>query len=336
MRSTRPRRRFALLLSSSLAAALAACSSSGGSSGGNVVIHDANNYSSTSSLTIPVVTTAEKTDLTFTWDMITKDLLCHTAGAIDNVGFLMVTNTTMDMVEQEAAHGQLNPNNVAKYGEQHTATAGDGGTPATSASLSKFYWYDTFNPLTDYVAAPNTQYMMLFTHGTALGVGAQSMVFISPDPNSTNTMVAGPNPCPDGTSNGTSEFLAFSATLSAMPVSIPLKGPWKIDWSQVTKDNFGITLGPSLTLDTVKVGFFQNQQPSQIEADFLNVEQDATALYTFNVPKGQKYVDLMEGEADGGGTFPGFTETDGTWAVAVFSSADSVPAPLIFAVLQPQ
>lgn len=333
MRSSQPRRRSAFLLSSALVTALAACSSSaggGGGTAGNVVIKDANNYSSTSTLTIPVVTTAAMTNLTFTWDMIKKDLLCHTAGSIDNVSFLKITNTTMGMVEQEAAHGQLNANNVAIYGEQHTATAGDGGTPATSVNLSTFYWYDTFNPLTDYVAAPNTQYLALFAHGTVSGIGAQSMVFLSPDSTSNNTMVAAQDAC-------AGNFLDFSATLSSMPVSIPIKGPWKLDWSQVTKDNFGIPLNFSATtLDKVEVGFFQNKQPTDIEADFLNIEQDATALYTFNVPKGQKGVDLMEGEADGGGTFPGFTETDGTWAVAVFATADSVPAPMIFAVLQPQ
>ena len=336
MRSTQPRRRFAVLLSSSLVASLAACSSSGGGGGGavgNVVIKDVNNYSSTSSLTIPVVTTAQKTDLTFTWDLIKKDLLCHTAGSIDNVSFLKITNATMDSVEQEAAHGQLNANNVAIYGEQHTATAGDGGTPATTVTLSKFYYYDTFNPLTDYVAPTSTQniqYMMLFAHGTTAGIGAQSMVFISPSSTSTNTMVPAPDACA-----GT--FLDFSATLSPMAVSIPIAGPWKIDWSQVTKDNFGIPLNLSVTnLDKVEVGFFQNKQPADIQADFLNIEQDATALYTFSVPKGQKYVDLTEGEADGGGSFPGFTQTDGTWAVAVFYSADSVPAPIIFAILQPQ
>ena len=93
-----------------------------------------------------------------------------------------------------------------------------------------------------------------------------------------------------------------------MPVSIPTAGPWKIDWSQVTKDNFGNTLDFSMTtLDKVEVGFFQGKQPAEIQADFLNIEQDATSLYTYSVPAGQKYVDLMSTPTSGG-TFPGFTE----------------------------
>jgi hypothetical protein len=324
-------RGFALLLPLALAATLpTSCGSkSGGGPVGNVVIRDANNYTSMSNLTIPTIQTAQKTDLTFTWDGIMKDLLCHTAKSIDNVAFLKIANMNQQAIEKRLATGQLNSPQVAVYAEYHTATAGAGGTPATSAMLTKFNYYDTFNPLTDYVESTTVQYMMLFTTGTTLSVGSQSMVFIQPSSTSTNTMVSAPDACAGA-------FLDFMPTLSSMPVSIPSAGPWKIDWSEITQDNFGNALDFSQTkLDKVEVGFFQGKQPSDVQADFLNVEQDATSLYTFGVPQGQKYVDLAAGEADGG-SFPGFTSTDGTWAAAVLCSTCSVPAPIIFAVLQPQ
>ena len=331
MKSSTSPHHVAALLTLALALPLAACGSSTPGTGavGNVIIKDANNYSSTSTLTIPTIQTAQKTDLTFTWDGIMKDLLCHTAKPIDNVAFLKIANMTQASVEQKLAIGQLNSPQVAVYAEYHTATAGDGGTRATSAMLTKFNYYDTFDPLTDYVESSTVQYMMLFTTGTTISVGAQSMVFIQPTAASTNTSVSAPDAC-------SSNILDFVPTLSSMPVSIPIAGPWKIDWSQITKDNFGNALDFTQTkLDTVEVGFFQGKQPSDVQADFLNVEQDATALYTFDIPQGQKYVDLAAGEA-GGGTFPGFTSTDGTWATAVLCSTCSVPAPIIFAVLQPQ
>ncbi len=110
-----------------------------------------------------------------------------------------------------------------------------------------------------------------------------------------------------------------------MAVSIPTAGPWKIDWSQITKDSFGQTVDFSqTTLDKVEVGFFQGKQPSDIQADFLNVEQDATSLYTYAVPAGQKYVDLTSTPTSGG-TFPGFGSTAGTWAVAVLCTTCSGP-----------
>jgi hypothetical protein len=332
MRSPYPRRGFALLLPLALVLAapmVPACGSKGSGTGGNVVIEEVNNYSSTSTLAIPTVQTAPMTDLTFTWDGITKDLLCHTAGSIDNVAFLQIKNMSQAIVEQKLAVGKLNSPQVAVYAEQHIKAGADGGPAPTSATLSTFDYYDAFTPATDYVPSTTTQYLMLFTHGTVLGVGAQSMVFIQPTAGIATNTVTAPDACAGG-------FLTFSAMLSPMAVSIPTAGPWKIDWSQITKDNFGNTLDFSQTkLDKVEIGFFQNKQPTDIQTDFINIEQDATALYTYSVPTGQKYVDLMSTPVSGG-AFPGFAEVDGTWAAAVLCSTCSVPAPVIFTVLTPQ
>ncbi len=343
MKPTRPFRDFgrvfAMFLSLALAATLpTSCGSKGGGGPvGNVVIHDENNYSSTSQLTIPILQTAPMADLTFTWDGIMNDLLCHPVGSIDNVAFLQIKNMTQMDVEQKLADGKLSQNQVADYAEKHIMKAADGSTP-TSVLFSTFDNYDpsSFTLVTDYVPSTTAQYLTLFTHGTTLGVGAQSMIFIQPTAGVATTTVAAPNPCPDGTANGTNEFLHFTPTLSAMTVSIPLNGPWKIDWSEITTDNFGNTLDFSqTTLDKVEVGFFQGKTSADIQADFLNVEQDATALYTYAVPTGQKYVDLTSTPTSGV-AFPGFAQTDGTWAAAVLCSACSVPAPIVFTILVPQ
>jgi len=310
-----------------LAALLVACGSSGGAGTGpvgNVVIEDANNYTSTSSLTVPVVETMATTDLTISWGGITKDLLCHTAGSIDNVAFLRIGNMSQAQVEDKLAKGTLVSTEVTTYRELHT-------NGATSAMLSQLSFGSQLVPSTDYVVAPSTQYLMLFTTGTTLGVGAQAMVFLSPSASSTNTTVAAPDAC-------SNNILAFAPTLSSMTVSIPTNGPWKVDWSQITKDNFGQKLDFSQTkLDKVEVGFFQGKSPADIQADFLNVEQDATNLYTYAVPSGQKYVDLASTPTSGG-AFPGFASTtaNDTWAVAVLCSTCSVPAPIVFSILAPK
>ena len=57
-------------------------------------------------------------------------------------------------------------------------------------------------------------------------------------------------------------------------------------------------------------GSSRASSPSDIQTDFLNVEQDATALYTYTVPTGQKYVDLATTPTSGG-AFPGFAEVGG-------------------------
>src|SRR4051794_14227344 len=166
------------LLTLALAAPLAACGSSGTSTGtgavGNVVIEDANNYSATSTLTIPVVETMAGADLSISWSGITEDLLCHAAKPIVNVAFLKIGNMTQANVEDRLAKGQLTSTQVTTYREFHTKGA-------TSAMLSDFsYGQPKLVPASDYVVAAGTQYLMLFTSGTVIGVGAQSMVFLSP------------------------------------------------------------------------------------------------------------------------------------------------------------
>lgn len=336
MKSSRSCHRVAALLTVAIAASLAACGSSGSGTGavGNVVIKDANNYSSTSALSIPTIQTAPATDLTITWNGITKDLLCHTATSIDNVAFVKIPNKMQATLENELAEGTFNSNEQSKYGEFHTAGK-DGGVAATMVTLSQLTYggpTTAIDPQTDYVESATTLYLMLFTHGTVLATGAQSMVFIQPTTGSTVTTVSAPDAC-------ASNVLDFTPTLSTMPVSIPSSssGPWKIDWSQITKDNFGNPLNFSLTtLDKVEVGFFSGKDPAAIQADFLNIEQDASALYTYAIPSGQKYVDLMSTPVSGG-TFPGFgNASSGTYAVAVLCSKCSVPAPVVFSILQPQ
>jgi len=313
---------------------LASCGSSGGGTAGpvgNVVIRDQNNYTSLSSLTIPTVQTGAGQDLTISWDGITQDLLCHTAGSIDNVAFLKIGNMTPADVEAKLAIGKLISSEVTTYREFHVPTA-DGGAPATSTMLSKLAYGTALDPATDYLESSSTQYVLLFTHGTTLGVGAQSMTFIQPTAGSQNFAVAAPNPC-----GGSGNILSFTPTLSTMLVSIPVSGPWKLDWSQITKDNFGQALDFSQTkLDKVEVAFFQGMAAADLQAHFLDIELNATSLYTVSVPTGQKYVDLAGAQTAGGVAFPGFTSTDGTWAAAVLCGTCSIPAPVAFVILQPQ
>ena len=332
--STSPHHVAALLTLAVAASLAAACGSSNPGTGtavGNVVIKDANNYTSMSMLNIPTIQTQAATDLTITWDGIMKDLLCHPATSIDNVAFVKIPNKMQTTLEHELAVGTFNTNEQSKYGEFHTAGK-DGGSATTTLLLSQLAYggaTTAIMPATDYVESTTTLYLMLFAHGTTPAVGAQSMVFLQPTSGSTNTMVSAPDAC-------SSNVLDFQPTLSSMPVSIPTTGPWKIDWSQITKDNFGNKLDFSMTpLDKVEVGFFQGKQPADIQADFLNIEQDATSLYTYAVPAGQKDLDLMTTPTTGG-AFPGFTDTSGTYAVAVLCSTCSVPAPVVFSILQPQ
>ena len=229
-------------------------------------------------------------------------------------------------------------NLVATYGQIKTSQTTGGCTMLSALANQTSTANPTIVPATDYTEAVDstgtstTQYLMLFTHGTVEGAGAQGMVFIKPTSTPTsgspNTMVEAPDAC-------ASNILTFNATLGT-PASIPGAGPWKVDWSQLTKDSFQNTLDFARTkVDKVDVGFYQGKTPDDLKMNFLDLDQPSfyTSLYSVAVPTGQKWVDLM-GAKDASGAALDFTRTDGTWAVAVLCSTCSVPAPVALTVLQ--
>jgi hypothetical protein len=331
-----------ILIATPLAASCGSSTGPGTQPVGNVVLHDANNYMSTGALAIPVIETAAAADIQVCWNNLKKNLLCHdiTSGtdtSIDNVGFAKIPHIGQMDVEMRLATGKDVTNLVATYGQIKTAQTTGGCTTLSALANQTSTANPTIVPATDYTEAVDssgtttTQYLMLFTHGTVEGAGAQGMVFIKPTsvaPGSMTTMVEAPDAC-------ASNILTFNATLGTT-VSIPAAGPWKVDWSQLTKDSFGNPLDFAHTkVDKVDVGFYQGKTPADLQANFLDLDQPTfyTSLYSVAVPAGQKWVDLM-GAKDAGGAALDFSRTDGTWAVAVLCSTCSVPAPVALTVLQ--
>jgi hypothetical protein len=305
-----------------LVLALAACGSSGpgGSSNGNILMADANNYTSSSTLNVPVVQTASGTDLSISWNGITNDLLCHPVQSIDNVAFLKVTNMSQAMIMDALAKGTLSSNQVSKYYEWHTQGA-------TSTMLSALKFGGAIDVANDYVEGTSTQYVLLVTHGTVQGIGAQSMVLLQPTASSTNTTVVVPDAC-------TAKVLSSFDVTFGTALTPPKAGPYKVDWSKLTHDSFGNPIHLQ-NVDGIEVAYFQGKQVADLQAHFLDIEIDATTLYSAKVPSTQEYFDLT-GTTSSAGAFTGFTMTDGVWAMALRCSACSVPAPLAFAILQPQ
>jgi hypothetical protein len=306
----------------------------GGSSGGgpqpegNVVLRDENNYTSQSTLTIPIAQTAPGADLEICWSNVTKDILCHDmvpAMDIDNVSFLQILNMSKKNIEDKLALGQLTTSQVKIYRDFHV----DQTATSTCTTLSTLSLGGTpADPAQDYVEGADKKYLLLFANGTTPGTGTRTMTFIEPTSASTATAVAAPDGC-------SSNILDFNADLvTRTPLDIPTAGPWKVDWSLITHDSMG---NPVIfqNLDEVMVGFYQGKSIAQLEAEFLNIEISATALYQMPVPPGAKFVDLANAKDATGAAFPGFDRTDGIWAVAVLCSKCQVPAPVAMSILQP-
>jgi hypothetical protein len=309
------------------------CGGSDGGGGpqpeGNVVLRDENNYTSQSTLTIPVTQTAAGADLEICWGGIMKDILCHDmvpATDIDNVSFLHIQNMSKAQIETKLALGQLTTSQVKLYRDFHVDQTGT--TTCTKLSTLSFGGTSA-NPAQDYVEGAANKYLLLFANGTIPGTGTRTMTFIEPVATATATAVAAPDGC-------SSNILDFTADLATRkPLDIPTAGPWNVDWSLITRDSMGNTV-IFQNLDQVMVGFYQGKTVADLEADFLNIQISATALYQMPVPTGAKFVDLANAKDASGAAFPGFDRSDGTWAVAVLCSKCQVPAPVAMSILQPK
>jgi len=313
---------------------LVACGSSTPAEMADVVLMDANNYTSTTTLALQTIPTKSGADLMVCWDGLMKDLLCHdinaTNGGIDNVAFLQIPGFDHTQVATKLAVGQLDENLVKVYRDYHTSKTPDSKCVTLSQMI---LGTSTLDPATDYVepaAGKTVTYMLLFASGTTPGVGSKAMAFLDPMAASAVTTVAAPDAC-------AGNVLDFNATLGT-PISISAtdKTKWLVDWSKLTKDSFGNPVVFN-KIDNVLLGFYQGKTAADLMTSFTDIEQIATTLYEVPVAKGVRNVDLAKATVKGGtDVFPGFTQTDGVWAMAVTCSQCQVPAPVALTILQPQ
>src|SRR5262245_51711060 len=197
---------FPVIVPAFLAACgLAGCGSaaSPGDPRGNLLLRDANNYTTTASLTIPVVETAAATDVDICWTGVVSDLQCHPVSAtadLDNVALLRISHLSKQQVQVRLAAGTLSQSDVAGYLDLHTDHA------STCAKLSQLSFFGTLIDVpSQYIESTDYTYLLLFTKGTTPGLGARSMVFLQPTASSANTKVDGSTGC---------GLLDFSADLS--------------------------------------------------------------------------------------------------------------------------
>jgi hypothetical protein len=296
-----------------------------GAPSGAITLADANNYSSDSSLSIPVIETASATDLDICWSGVVKDLQCHDLmpqADLDTVALLRFLRLSEDEVEAKLTAGQLQQRELDGYLE-HTTTH-----TASCAKLSAMSFFGTPIEIEqEYVESQDHTYMMVFSRGTTPGVGAQAMVFVKPSARSNNTRVDAPSGC---------GLLDFSASLSSVErLSVPEAGPWVVDWRSLTRDGQGNDIDFQ-SIDGVRVGFFAGLDVPDIERQILDLEQLATTMWELELTGGRT-ADLAEARTrDGNQRFAGFQRDEaGVWLLALTCSTCQNPAPIVLSVLEP-
>jgi hypothetical protein len=289
-------------------------------------IQNANNYTSTSSLSIPSLPVKAGADLRVCWTGLTSNLLGHPlvdTKDIDSVTFLRIEGLTKAEIAQKFAADQFETKNVKIPRTFAVADHSD-----TCASLSQFKLGAAYlDPAADLTPGANIVLMLLWAKGTVAGIGSQTMAFLDADAGSTVTEVTAPQGKP---------ILSFEADLTTpKAVDIPASGPWVIDWSGLTKTGMDQPVVYQ-KIDSILVGFYQDMSVSELEARCLDFDRIATKLYRATItPLGARSIDLATTKIDGGEAFGGFSARNGVWAVGLMCSQCKVPAPVAVAILNP-
>jgi hypothetical protein len=342
-----PRASFSLIAPAVLATVVSGCGDSGGGSSPPPVIQDPSvkiepehNYSFTSSLTVPEVTTAAGTSMHVCWDQVATDVQGHAVDPtadINDVSLVRVASSNHTTVEQwlntELSAMDTNGSwEVLPSGGDKCADFSDFTAPSST---------DKMKPDTDYVVNDMVTYLLVFASGTTIGHGARTMLFLNPSEDSNVTKV---NALAD--SRSILDLKVDMHSLTKLPVKAE-EAP-VIDWGDVKLtgqqvDGQGLPIAKN-SIDSILVGFFKDKEPKDLEAGFLNLQQATedeggpTRSWELSVPKGTT-ADLSQasGRADEGAfvDFQTSGET-GTWLIGLFCSTCTNPAPLIVSILDPQ
>ncbi len=297
--------------------------------GANVTANERNNYAFSSTITVPPVTVAPMSNLTFDWSALTKDFLGHPlAPATDIVmGVLMIWNLPRAQFEAALNADELFTADLVVSPPLNLPIAG-----GTSAQLHQFLVNGTavseemFNAYFDATLYPpaTTTFLVGVQSGTELGQDIRMLQALELNATSTVTNVA---------LTDTSTKLAYSANLRSLTITgVPgSTSALTLDWSQMTTNALGAEFKEGYVTRAI-VGHYA-QTPAELETKFLDLDRIALATYSANIDAGSSldFTTLRDGT---GASFPG-VDDNGTWLVGLFCGNCRNPAPWYMSILKP-
>jgi hypothetical protein len=293
------------------------------------------NYSFSSTMTVESTVVKDAENLRFDWSALSVDFFDAPVNAAEDIDMLLIS--LWGMTETELAMN-LNADNLPLKDNKGAITFYPDGTQ-TSANLLDFdsfgneipeddLWrrFDTSTP--DYEFPPESHtFMLTAATGTVPGENSRMIGYFRLDPTATNTTV---------TLTNASTQMDWSAQLASAPeLAVPAGNPaLTIDWSQMNTTAMGSAFDGTQVTEVV-VGHYSTMTVSDLEQQFLFLEDLADAWYWGEVYSGQS-LDLNElTERTTGAAFPGIDAT-GVWMVALFCTANcNNPAPWSITKLTP-
>jgi hypothetical protein len=296
--------------------------------GATIVAKEANDYSFSSTITLPPVTVKQMTNLTFDWSGVSKDFLGHTLQPGDlNTAIAMLWGLKLSDLETALNTDELYTSDLVVSPPPSMAINGN-----TSAKLYDFTINGTALPsdmIDGYFDASmytpaNTTYLFGVQHGTELGREMKMLQAFNVDASSSNTTI---------TMTNTSTAMSCQVSLRNLTITGVPGGTaaLMLDWSQMQTNALGAQFKEGYITSAV-VGHY-TQSPEELEKQFLNLDTIATKYYRANIDAGS-VLDFSTLKDSSGASFPGVDDT-GTWMVGLICGNCRNPAPWYMTILKP-
>jgi hypothetical protein len=307
------------------------------STGGNAICNgttlfanEANDYSFTSTITLPPIKVKPNSELTLDWGAVTADISRHAVDLKTDITLVTVLawDIPLSLLEYEMNKDTAQSRDLLvvpiSYSTDGNATSASlfdftlSGTVVDPSTILEYFDADAYPP------DANT-YTLMASIGTKIGEGIKMIQAFQLDPTSTNTTVKMTN---DSTQ------LSFKADLQRLtPTWIPAgQAAITLDWSKMKTNALGNTF-VSGKITKALIGHY-TQTPAELETNFLDLELIATALYSGTIATTRNTIDFSLLKDAKGNNFAGINET-GTWVVALQCASCHNPAPWYLTMLKP-
>ncbi len=289
---------------------------------GAIVLSDPHNYAYNGALDAPSTTVAELSDITLDFSELVDDLQCHEldpVADIDQAVLLVFPYLTQEEVEEGLSTDSLEQVDLGVYLSQETGES-------TSVQLADFTFFGTDADIETEFTEGSGTWLVTFATGDSVGVGNRMLAFIEPSASSDVTEVSVTDGC---------SLLDYTVDItSAEVVPVLADGPWALDWSAITTTGQG-TEFVATKVSSLMLAHYADLDVAGVEDNFLDLELIPTDMWTLDHASGTSADLSAATHVDDGSAFPGFSDGDGTWVLALRCVTCPNPAPLVLSVLVP-
>jgi hypothetical protein len=297
--------------------------------GATVVATEANNYTFTSTITLPPVTVAPMSNLSFDWGGLSKDFLGRAMNPATELGAALMMIWNLPRAEFEAALNadMLYTADLVVSPPLNLPIAG-----GTSGRLHDFLvngtavtpeMFNAYFDATKYTPA-NSTFIIAVQTGVELGRDIRMLQAFNLDAASTVTNVS----LTDASTKLTYAANLHDLTITGVPAG---SSSLTLDWSQMKTNALGHAFTEGYVTSAV-VGHY-TQTPAQLEAGFLDLDRIAVATYRADIEAGS-VLDFTSLKDANGAAFPG-VDGNGTWLVGLICGNCRNPAPWYMTILAP-